>query len=218
MTENELKELASQLSFPKGENGIEVGKIMHATNISMTTDAIEALEIRDNDSILELGHGNCGHLIHILDKGNATRYQGLEVSELMQQEAIRSHSNTVDNNQASFDLYDGKSIPFPENAFEKIMTVNTVYFWEKPQELLKEIYRVLKPGGLFCIVFAEEHSMKKLPFTQYGFRLYSTDKLEQLISNTNFRKTRIQKKTETIQTKTGETAERDYTVLLLGKE
>ncbi|MHC0443676.1 class I SAM-dependent methyltransferase, partial [Flavobacterium sp. 3-210] len=80
----------------------------------------------------------------------------------MFQEARKINRNFVSQKQAFFSLYDGNKIPFEDETFDKVFTVNTIYFWQKPEDLLSEIYRVLKPNGNFCLTFAEEDFMKKL--------------------------------------------------------
>ncbi len=37
-----------------------------------------------------------------------------------------------------------EKLPFADNAFDKIITVESFYFWPDPAENLKEVYRVLK--------------------------------------------------------------------------
>jgi SAM-dependent methyltransferase len=71
-------------------------------------------------------------------------------------------------------------------TFDKIFTINTLYFWESPDAYLNELHRILKPGGKLLITYAEEESMDKLPFTSYGFTKYSPDKFEKLIKNSKF--------------------------------
>jgi SAM-dependent methyltransferase len=60
-------------------------------------------------------------------------------------------------------LYEGKKLPFEDETFDKIFTVNTVYFWENPVEFLNEIYRVLKDDGTFVLTFGQRDFMEKLP-------------------------------------------------------
>jgi hypothetical protein len=68
------------------------------------------------------------------------KYYGLEMSELMFQGARQINRNFVSQKQAFFSLYDGNVIPFGNAAFDKIFTVNTIYFWQGPEKLLLEIY------------------------------------------------------------------------------
>ena len=213
MEEKELKEIASQLSCPKGENGLEIASLMHQSNISMTRSGISAMELTHNDRVLELGHGSCRHLHELLESADKLSYCGLEISELMHQEAKHS----FDSEQTQFALYDGIHIPFPENHFDKAFTVNTIYFWEEPIKLMGELHRVLKKGGELCIVYAHKTFMEKLPFCQYGFEFYEEEKLASLVNTSGLKMMNSQTYIEEIESKTGEKVQRKYIVARLQK-
>ena len=217
MKQEELHEIASQLKHPSGEKGIEMANMMHETNINMTRHSIQNLNISAENIILELGHGNAGHVEFIFEQAKNLKYYGLEMSELMFQEARQINRNFVSQKQAFFSIYDGNVIPFQDAFFDKIFTVNTIYFWKDPEKLLSEIYRVLKPNGVFCITFAEESFMKTLPFTQYEFKLYSTEKVEQLVQKTLFKMVYKETLTEKVKTSAGELVDRDFTTIVLEK-
>lgn len=212
-----LQQLASQLSCPKNTEGIEVANNMHESNIRMTRAAINALKLANGDLILELGHGNCKHLPEILEKAERTSYYGLEISELMQKQATEANSVAMQANRASFHLYDGQKIPFSDNTFHKTLTVNTIYFWKDPEEFIKEIYRVLKPDGLLAISFADKNFMESLPFTAYGFDLYSKERIYALAEVAGFKVRDISSTTEKIRSKAGDEVERLFYVALLQK-
>ncbi|WP_278380305.1 class I SAM-dependent methyltransferase [Chryseobacterium arthrosphaerae] len=216
MEKEELKTLAQNLANPQGEKGIEVGEMMNATNISMTMESVRTLLIEDGEHILEIGHGNAGHLKHILDLAQNLAYTGIDISETMNQEAKRLNKDFL--HQADFILYEGKKLPFQDQTFDKIFTVNTVYFWEKPVDFLNEIYRVLKDGGTFVLTFGQRDFMEKLPFTAYDFTLYNNNEMEELISKSHFKRMKITEKEEEIKSKTGnETIQRIYTILTIKK-
>ncbi|SUJ27087.1 Rebeccamycin O-methyltransferase [Sphingobacterium spiritivorum] len=124
-------------------------------NIGMTLETIKNIGLNDNDQLLELGHGNCGHLKLILQQARSIRYSGLEISSTMHQQASADHRAEIAQRQASFRLYDGLHIPFQDELFDKIISVNTLYFWEDIPALLAEIRRVLKPEGCVAITFAD---------------------------------------------------------------
>ena len=217
MKQQELQAIASQLKNPTGEKGIEMANMMNETNINMTRHSIQNLNISKENKILELGHGNARHVEFLLEQAENLKYYGLEMSELMFQEARQINRNFVSQKQALFSLYDGNKIPFEEDSFDKIFTVNTIYFWQEPEKLLLEIYRVLRPNGNFCLTFAEEDFMKKLPFTQFEFELYSTEKAQQLIKKTPFKIVYTETQTEKVKSKTGELVDRAFTTLVLEK-
>jgi len=217
MKQEELQAIASQLKHPTGEKGIEMGNMMNETNINMTRHSIQNLQIEAGNKILELGHGNAGHVEFIFEQAENIKYYGLEMSELMFQEARQTNRNYVSQKQAFFSIYDGNTIPFEDNSFNKVFTVNTIYFWQEPEKLLSEIYRVLQSKGILCITFAEESFMKQLPFTQFEFELYSTEKAEKLIGKSSFKIINKETLTEKVKSKTGELVDRAFTTLVLEK-
>lgn len=216
-TEEQLEELSSQLSCPSGETGIEVAENMHQSNIGMTSSTIEALSISSNDVVLELGHGSAAHLPSILSIADGIRYQGLEISEQMQKEAQRINAQYYAANPNAFLLYDGLSTPFTDNTFDKILTVNTIYFWQKPEKLLQELHRVLKPKGTIAIAFAQKQFMEHLPFVKHQFTLYDEEDIKALVEKTDLFIERIVHKTEKVSNKIGESVERNYSIALLSK-
>lgn len=216
MEKDELKILAQNLANPQGEKGIEIGEMMNATNISMTLESIKTLLIEDDEHILEIGHGNAAHLKNILSRAQNLKYTGVDISETMYNEARKL--NKKFESQADFVLYEGKKLPFEDKTFDKIFTVNTVYFWENPVEFLNEIYRVLKKEGTFVLTFGQRDFMEKLPFTEYDFTLYSNSEMEEIVSESQFKRMKISEKEEDIPSKSGnETIHRVYTVLTIKK-
>ncbi|WP_312078631.1 class I SAM-dependent methyltransferase [Chryseobacterium sp.] len=216
MEEKDLKILAKNLANPEGETGIKVGEMMNATNIGMTLESIKTLLVEDDEHILEIGHGNAADVKSLLHLAQNLKYTGIDISETMNSEAKRLNENF--KSQAEFILYEGKKLPFEDKVFDKIFTVNTVYFWENPKEYLNEIYRVLKDNGTFVLTFAQRDFMETLPFTLYDFKLYNSDEMQEIVSESYFKRMKISEKEEQVQSKAGtETVTRLYTVLTIKK-
>lgn len=213
----ELKELAQQLRHPSGEAGLKIAAMMHETNNNMTLHSVNHLGISDKDKVLELGHGNCEHLRQLAAVNGTIVYYGLERSALMYNEAKSINKDLIEQKQAFFYLYDGQEFPFPTAYFDKIFTVNTIYFWDNPQQVLAELYRVLKPNGSLNITFAQKEFMKQLPFTPYGFTLYDNEKISRLISASQFKIIAFENQTEKIKNKTGELVNRIFTTVIIEK-
>lgn len=216
-TQQELEQLAAQLRQPNGATGIDVANMMNENNRGMTHHSICRLGLEDGHRILELGHGNGGHIGYLMNQAEALKYTGLEMSELMMAEARRINQKWIENGQAAFYLYDGAQSPFGNNSFDRIFTVNTIYFWKDPAALLFEVYRVTAEEGRFNITFAQKAFMQTLPFVQFGFELYDTPKVEKLIAKTSWKIKDAASETETVRTKTGEMVEREFTTLTLIK-
>ncbi len=217
MEEKDLRLLANQLMKPEGDRGIEIANMMNESNQGMTINSIENLSLTENDVILEIGPGNAGHLNYLFSKVQKLRYFGIDISELMVSEASRINCSQIENESASFTLYDGENIPFESNYFDRIFTVNTIYFWSNPILFIQEISRVLKHNGRFSLTFAEASFMEKLPFTKFNFNLFSVEKLQEIIKDSNLTIASIDNQKEMIHSKTGELVERKFVTVLLKK-
>jgi ubiquinone/menaquinone biosynthesis C-methylase UbiE len=171
----EPEEVAKQLRKPEGENGIKVAKGMNQSNAFLYKLTLENLKINDNDNILELGFGNGFFIKDVLEKAKNITYHGIDFSEDMFNEASIMNKDFIENNKAKLNLANIASMPYSEESFDIIFTINTLYFWEKPLDNLLEIKRVLKKGGVICISIRPKEIIEKLPFSKYGFTLYSVD-------------------------------------------
>jgi ubiquinone/menaquinone biosynthesis C-methylase UbiE len=179
----DYKAIAKQLSHPEGEDGIKTGNLMQQGNAEMCNHTITLLDVQIGDYILEIGPGNGSHVSGILSKEENIHYSGIDVSETMVSQAIENNKN----NNAEFILGNGTDLSYPDNYFDKIFTVNTLYFWQDTAAVLAEIKRVMKPHGRFFLAFRSEDFMKNLPFTQFGFTLYSQEKATEILVKAGFK-------------------------------
>ncbi|MEL4308054.1 class I SAM-dependent methyltransferase [Joostella sp. CR20] len=207
--------IASQLKCPSGSKGIEMGEMMHATNIGMTRSAIKALNLNDKDEVLEIGHGNAKHLNEFFQEAKALKYVGVDISEQMHIQAKNFANDLKEATQ--FYLYNGINLPFEADTLHKVFTVNTIYFWSNPTDFLNEIYKVLKPSGLLSVCFAEQSFMEQLPFIDNQFELYDEEKVIRLIGTSDFLIEEIIRKSEVVTAKDGTSVTRDYLVVVLKK-
>lgn len=217
MDTEKLKILASQLKNPHGEKGLQVAEMMYQTNLSMIKHALQYLDIADGDTVLEIGYGNGKHIPLLFEKTPSILYQGLEISPLMYEQAIIENKRQILNQLVGLQLYNGRDIPFSETFFDRIFTVNTIYFWEFPELFLKELYRVLKLGGRLTISFIEENFMEKMPFTNFGFTYYNKNKINRLLKEIPFEMVDYQTEKENIKSKMGEWVEREFSTVSLIK-
>lgn len=217
MDTEKLKILASQLKNPHGEKGVQVAEMMYQTNLSMIKHALQYLDIADGDTVLEIGYGNGKHIPLLFEKTPSIFYQGLEISPLMYEQAIIENKRQILNQLVGLQLYNGRDIPFSETFFDRIFTVNTIYFWEFPELFLKELYRVLKLGGRLTISFIEESFMEKMPFTNFGFTYYNKNKINRLLKEIPFEMVDYQTEKENIKSKMGEWVEREFSTVSLIK-
>jgi SAM-dependent methyltransferase len=218
LSEEQLIELAQQLRNPSGENGVSTGIKMNNTNSNMINCTLETLKIADNETILEIGPGNAQHLGQLMGVAKNIQYYGVDVSETMITEAKKINALFVSSGKVSFLHSDGQLIPFPKNTFDKIFTVNTIYFWENPNQYMAEIIRVLISGGILSIAFVDKESMEKMPFAQHGFQLYDLERINTFLSQFKLSNKQIVRQKELVNSVDGTKVEREFIILTVKKE
>ena len=213
LSEQELKELASQLSHPKGENGKQTGYSMNVANDNMIRNVIAQISLKENSKILEIGPGNGKHISNLFEINSDINYFGADISEVMVEEATNLNSQFIVSGKAIFQLSDGEKLDYSDAFFTSVFTVNTLYFWKNPKEYLQEISRILRPKGELIIGFIPKSTMEKIPFSKYGFELYESEKIQNLLEQNNFSIDTTLTQTEEVLSNIGEVKIRTFTII-----
>ncbi len=181
----DAKEIAKQLRKPTGENGKFVGTELSKSNKFITELVYSEFNKLPGDSILEIGFGN-GALLKQLLTNDQKKVYGIDYSELMVEEATKINKELIEKGVVEIKHGEIENIPYPDNSFDKICTINTVYFWGSPEKALSEIKRVLKKDGYFAVGFRSKEKVSHYEFTKYDFQLYSIDGLKDVTEQNGF--------------------------------
>jgi len=85
------------------------------------------------------------------------------------------------------------SLPYPDESFDKVFSIHSIYFWAKPVDCLKELRRVLKPGGLLAITIQPKDKWTELQRRGSSLRsLYFGTDLASMFSDAGFREVRVE--------------------------
>lgn len=174
--------LARQLRRPSGDDAAEVGRNMNASNGPLNLRCIAQLACTAGDRVLEIGPGNGGFVRPLLEAAPALDYTGVDWSDAMVVEARAGNADLVAAGRVRFLQGSSAALPFADAAFDRVLAVHTLYFWEPPAPHLTEIARVLRQGGRLCIAFGDAGFMRGLPFTAHGFRLYTLEHARETIA------------------------------------
>jgi ubiquinone/menaquinone biosynthesis C-methylase UbiE len=196
MTEQEAIGMAAQLRQPHGEHAVAVGEMMNKGNANMNLKTLEAVAAQANDAILEIGMGNGYFVKDILSIDDSVHYTGCDFSEVMIAEAQRLNAEWINKGQARFVFGDIASLPFADDSFNKVFTVNTIYFWPDAPQALSELKRVLRPGGKLFFALRPKRQMMNYPFTKHGFIMFSKEDVSELLRANGFEVVSVQENNE----------------------
>jgi len=212
------EELAKQLRCPSGKYAKQIGETMFLSNSNMIFKTIDSLQMQSESSVLEIGFGNGKHLSYLFNKTPKLRYIGIDHSKEMLKEATQSNFELVQKKFVQFLHVNTEEKPnFNKNSFDYCFTVNTIYFFESPQEYFGLVFDFLKPDGKFALGFIEKSFAEKMAFTQQLFRLYDSETIEKWLLKIGFRSVQIFNFSEKTTSKDGKKIIRPFGVIVAQK-
>ena len=140
------------------------------------------LDIGPEDDVLEVGFGGGDLLARILEatRGKVT---GVDLSEAMVARAARRFRG-VERLRLLAGSVEG--LWLDRASVDKAASVNNLYFWPDPEAGMRELARVVRPGGRLAICFEPAEELRKWPGHRHGFRLYEEPEVRSLIEDAGF--------------------------------
>jgi ubiquinone/menaquinone biosynthesis C-methylase UbiE len=116
----------------------------------METDLILKVGIRQGLA-LEVGPGP-GYLgLEWLKKTEDTHLKALEISPDMTKVAERNAQAYGLDDRVEYVKGNAQDMPFDDNMFDGVFSNGSLHEWSQPKLVFDEVYRVLRPGGRYCI-------------------------------------------------------------------
>lgn len=137
---------------PQGAAGKLLIASMNIFHTPVSLWGISHLDLAGNEKILDIGCGGGINLSRFLKKVPRGHVTGIDLSPDCVNYSFMRNRNAIAEGRCS--VYEGSAelLPFGANHFDVITAFETIYFWPNLPSTLKEIKRVLKPGGTFLIV------------------------------------------------------------------
>jgi len=77
-------------------------------------------------------------------------------------------------------------MPWPDAAFDRALSVNTIFYWPDTVAGLREVWRVLRPDGVLALAMRSQRAVAPAQIERFGFKNVSTAELERLLAAAGF--------------------------------
>ena len=116
--------------------------------------ALARMPVEAGEAVLDLGTGSGYALRALRETRNAGRCVGLDGSP----EMVQNAREDTDDDLISYVCGDFHDLPFADDSIDNCWSMEAFYYAQEPLKTLRELRRVLRPGGtFFCAVnFFEE--------------------------------------------------------------
>lgn len=173
----ERDEYLQNARFPDGDNGKEVLDGMRESHTAVTGWTLDLMQPAADDTILDIGCGGGRALKRLSPLVPNGKLYGVDYSETAVECTREENSADVESGKLTVLHGSVSDLPFADETFDKIFSIESYYFWPDLANDLKEIRRVLKPGGKVFIT-ADIHHRDDLPEkVEYYVRLLNMTNL-----------------------------------------
>ena len=151
MRDRLLSFVTKQFSNPSGFFGKFIGNRMARGNVYDAEWTISLLDIQPQARVLEIGFGPGVSTQIAGEKASQGFVAGIDHSRTMVESASRRNAAAISSGQMELKHGEVFALPYPDESFDTVFSLHSIYFWTNPVDGLREIRRVLKPGGLLGI-------------------------------------------------------------------
>jgi ubiquinone/menaquinone biosynthesis C-methylase UbiE len=145
--------LVHMFGCPAGLLGWFGGLILARSNREAAAIAIDLLAVQAGDAVLEIGFGP-GVAIEILARrARPGHTAGVDPSAEMVRQATNRNAQAIRGGRVDLRRAAADRLPFADATFDKVLAVNSMQLWPDAAAGMREVRRVLKPGGQVVLAF-----------------------------------------------------------------
>jgi ubiquinone/menaquinone biosynthesis C-methylase UbiE len=123
-------------------------KVLHPGGYKSTDELCATLAITERSHVLDVACGTGTTALRLSDKFNC-QVTGFDMAANLIEIAQASLKSQPRAGKIKFEVANALQIPYPENSFDVVLSQAFFILIDEKEQALKEIVRVLKPGGYF---------------------------------------------------------------------
>lgn len=176
---------------PQGKEGESLLDQMDDHHTPVSIWAIKHMDIKETDTIVDIGCGSGLNIRRLHQKSPKAKTYGVDYSSTSVKKSTTLNKELVEKGEIEVIEANVQNMPFGEDTFDIVTAFETVYFWPTIVDSFKEVKRILKPNGKFCIImdangiYAPE--LEKVA-QEEGCKFYTDDELIELLKQAEYSK------------------------------
>ena len=186
------KKRLPQHALPRGLAGKITYSLMPLGHKPIYENVARLLDLQSDDDLVEIACGN-GHFLQKY-ASHVRSVVGLDLSALGIELANRKHADRVVAGTAEFICADASKFPWDDGMFSVATTMGSLPLFRNPRQALKEIHRVLRPGGRAVLSIewnaedAKDHSRQ---VEKSGYCIWTERQVRSMLEEAGFSKVEI---------------------------
>lgn len=150
-----MRGMLRQCRKPTGWAGRFVARGMNLSHSKLTDWGLSHISIERHFTILDIGCGGGGTVRKLARIASEGKIYGIDYSEESIRITRKRNRALLEAGHAEIQHGSVSTMPFRDNMFNLVSAVETHYFWPDLVNDLKEVLRVLKPGGRLIVMGGE---------------------------------------------------------------
>jgi arsenite methyltransferase len=136
----------------EGTSGRLAGAVMARLNRDMEDAAVDELDPDPAAHVLAVGFGPGVGVAALTERLPGGRVAGIDPSATMVDQARRRNRAAVLAGRARLVRAGAEAMPWPGSVFDGVVAVNSAQLWDPLESSVREVARVLRPGGVLVTV------------------------------------------------------------------
>lgn len=179
---------------PAGLGGQLMVSMMNIGHRALADWGMKYLPLSADARMLDCGCGGGANIEKLLKRCPQGIVKGIDYSDVSVQMAQQRNAAAIRDSRCVIWQGSVEQMIFAGHWFDAVTAFETVYFWPRLPLCLREVYRVLKPGGVFLICnecSGENKQDKKWPEKIRGMTVYRPDELRAFLEQAGFVRVQI---------------------------
>jgi len=144
--------LLRQCRKPSGWLGARFVRTMNIAHAPLTDWGLTHVTVGPTDVMLDVGCGGGRTVQKLAALAPEGRVCGVDYSAASVSASRRTNAEAIAAGRVKIEHASVAALPFADETFDLVTAVETHYYWPDLDANVREVLRVLKPGGLFALI------------------------------------------------------------------